>query len=395
VGIGAAYVSVRSIDGIPFQHTYRVDAIVPADAPIVRAGDEVRIAGERAGEVRAVSLDPHGRRVTMAMDSDAVGRDATAAVHLRGLAGAVYVDLNPGHFSSNPAPSGWTISRSHTSTGTQLTDVVSAFHARARASLRRTLTAYGSGMAGRGIELNQALADLPPTLRQGTPLLQALSPKPGELAATVGGVDQVLRGLGSGPPATLADLITAGRTTFEATVAERGALEAGLKDAPGTIQAARQTLPVATPVLRDLQTTSSALAPVTARLAKDLPDVNRLLGRADEVDQLAAIARAADPALRSAGPALERLQPAAQTLGPLAAALEPLAAYVSRYRSDVFAGPHGFTTWGRFRYDQGQAPGHRAVRFTPVFTCPAGRDPYPAPGQASTDRKPSSPGVSC
>jgi hypothetical protein len=101
---------------------------------------------------------------------------------------------------------------------------------------------------------------------------------------------------------------------------------------------------------------------------------------------LARIADAAGPAARAAGPALARLAPASETVAPLAAAIAPLAAYVARYPQDVLAGPHGFTTWGRFRYDEGQAAGHRAVRFTPVFTPPCGRDPYPAPGQVAKDR---------
>ena len=98
--------------------------------------------------------------------------------------------------------------------------------------------------------------------------------------------------------------------------------------------------------------------------------MNALLRRTGGVRALSDLAAAAAPVARAAGPGLARLEPATGTVPALADALEPLAAYVSRYPDDVIAGPHGFTTWGRFLYDDGQARGHRAVRFTMVLTPP-------------------------
>src|SRR5204862_225164 len=72
-GLAAAVISVQSINGLPFSHPYRVDAIVPADAPIVRSGDEVRIAGQPVGEVRGVSLTPAGREVSIELDHGVIG----------------------------------------------------------------------------------------------------------------------------------------------------------------------------------------------------------------------------------------------------------------------------------------------------------------------------------
>jgi hypothetical protein len=50
--------------------------------------------------------------------------------------------------------------------------------------------------------------------------------------------------------------------------------------------------------------------------------------------------------------------------------------------------PLGFTRWGDFRYDFGKGAGHKAVRFSMVFTCAHARDPYPAPGAAGKERSP-------
>jgi len=93
--------------------------------------------------------------------------------------------------------------------------------------------------------------------------------------------------------------------------------------------------------------------------------------------------------LASAGPVLTKLWPAAASLAPLAAAVGPFARYAAPYAQDLFLGPYGFTShgWGGFSYAMGQASGHKAVRFAPVFTCTPGRDPYPAPGQALKDKQ--------
>ncbi|WP_040601054.1 MlaD family protein, partial [Patulibacter medicamentivorans] len=96
-----AYLSTVAIDGGPLSDPYEVRISVPGDAPLLKDGDDVRIAGQRAGTVRRVAADRSrggrpGALVTLALDDGPIGRDARAAVRLRGIAGAVYVALDPG-----------------------------------------------------------------------------------------------------------------------------------------------------------------------------------------------------------------------------------------------------------------------------------------------------------
>lgn len=380
-------ISIASINGLPLTNPYRLRAIVPAEAPIVRPGDEVRIAGQRVGQVREVESSAEGRLVAMDLEEGQVSEDASATVRLRGLAGAVFIDLEPGT-GGNPAPEGWTIPRSRTATGTQLTDVVAAFDHQTRQALSGDLVAYGGGLVGRGAGLNRTLEELPPTLERGRPLLHALTPEPGALAEVSRQLGRTMGGFAGAGKDDLAELISAGRGTFEATAQEQAALGRAIDEAPGVESEIGRTLPLATPLLAELTRASRALRPGVETLEGSLPAINELLARRPEVRELSRLSRSAQPALELAGPVLARLLPAAQTLGPLASAVTPLAAYVSRYREDVFAGPHGFTTWGKFRYDEGQAPGHKAVRFTPVFTCSPGRNPYPRPSEVGKDREP-------
>jgi ABC-type transporter Mla subunit MlaD len=242
-------------------------------------------------------------------------------------------------------------------------------------------------MAGRGQDLNQALGDLPPTLEQGTPLLHAINPRPGALSSLVSGTGRTLRAARGDRDGDVAGLISGASGTLGATAAESEALSAAIDRAPATMDTAREVLPEANPLLDDLTRASRALAPGTRALSRALPDVNALLANRPALGRLSDLARKANGTVDLATPVLRDLRPGLLTFPALLSAAEPLTGYVGRFPDDVLAGPTGFTTWGDFTYDEGQAPGHRAVRFTPVFTCAPGRDPYPGPDQAERDRQ--------
>jgi virulence factor Mce-like protein len=387
VGLVATVISITAIDGLPLSNPYRVEAVVPASGPIVRPGDEVRVGGRRVGEVRAVeptNEGEEGRVVVMELSEGEVGPDATAKVRLRGLAGAVFIELAPGD-TSEPLASGAMIPRERTESGVQLTDLISTFDGRTRTALRHAATGYGIGLAGRGAELNSMLADLPPTLEIGERLARAAVAEPGELGALIGNAGVVAAAV-SADRGALAGMIDGAAATFEATASEASALGAAIDGAPGAESALAEITPEAVPLLDDLTTTSRALTPAALELERALPSVNRLLTREAELDSLATLAGNAVPVIEAANPVIAGIEPAGLTLTPLINAAWPLATYASRYPDDIFGGPYGFTTWGKFAYEEGEASAARAVRFAPVFTCAPGRNPYPEPNAASEDR---------
>jgi hypothetical protein len=276
---------------------------------------------------------------------------------------------------------------SRTRANTELTDVIASFGAQARAALGRTLYAYGGGLAGHGQDLNSVLAELPPLLRQGGPLLRAFSPRPGVLSGFVHELDRTVSGLGGNQPGDLSGLISSGASALGALAAQRAPLGATLDELRPFSDQVRSTLPIADPVLANATRAVHALTPGVHALAAALPDLDALLARGPQLGQLSVLAHAADPVLKLLAPVLGQLYDATASLSPLAQALQPLGAYLAPYRAELYAGPHGFTTWGGFRYADGQAKGARAVRFAMVLTCEKARDPYPAPGQVGKDRK--------
>src|SRR5882757_4733677 len=78
----AAWLSTIAINGLPWSSPYLVRLSLPAGAPLLHPGDEVRIGGERAGQVQSVALAraSNDRAVaTLSLDSGySIGRGAGA-----------------------------------------------------------------------------------------------------------------------------------------------------------------------------------------------------------------------------------------------------------------------------------------------------------------------------
>jgi hypothetical protein len=237
---------------------------------------------------------------------------------------------------------------------------------------------------GHGEDVSGALAKLPGLLDDATPLLRALRPAPGALAQLTRDGDFVLRAAGGGD---LAGLVGAAGTTFEALGARRAQLSASLAALPGVESAAAGTFPPATALLLDADVAAARLAPGIAALRSATPGVAALTARSADVARLASLLRSALPALSVARPTLAALEPVADELGPTASPLRSLSAHLAPYRQEIIDAPAGFDRWGGDSYPFGVAAGHKAVRFSIVFTCQHARDPYPRPGQAATDRK--------
>lgn len=376
------YLSIISINGIPFSDPYRVRIETPADAPLLKDGDEVRIGGQRAGQIRGVELGASGGALLdVDLDDGPIGRDATATVRLRGLAGATYVELDPGS-TSDPLPEDGVVPRARTRSSVELTDVVDAFDPGTAGAVRRTLGAYGRGFTARGGDLNRALGDLGPALQTTTPLLRAASSPRGELARLLGATGRVARGFATPGGADLEGLLPPAAATLTTTAERRAAIQAAITRLPVMAATAQVALPEADALLGDAEVAVRRLRPAVVALGDALPDVSRLLRRRADLASLSALAQRARPVLRAATPVLVELTPSASALGPLAAPLRTLSEHLAPYERDLFLAPDGFTRWGGFRYGAGKAPGARAVRFLPVLTCMRARVPYPGPGEA-------------
>ena len=409
VGV-AAWLSTVAIDGGPLSDPYGVEIVVPPGAPLLKDGDDVRIAGERAGVVRDVraatareserasgtavpdaaavassgatpAADRRATVVRVDLDEGPLGRDARAAVRLRGVAGAVYVDIDPGDASRPLADGARLVGPARAAT--QLADVAEMFDATTQRAVRRTVQGVGGGLRGRGDELNHVVAALPTTLERATPLLRATSPAPGALRGLLGDAGPVLRAADA--DGDLGRSVPALRRVVDALPDD--ALGETVRALPPAQDQLRAVLPEADRLLADAGATADGLRPATAALRDALPAANAALAGTRGIQAFRRLGEAATPVVRQATPVLREVRDPAALLAPIAEPLGPLSAYTAPYRTDIVEAVTGFNRWGNFAFDDGLAKGARAVRFSMVLTCHKNRNPYPAPGEASTERK--------
>jgi ABC-type transporter Mla subunit MlaD len=380
----AGWISTVAINGVPWSSPYRLRLALPQDAPLLTAGDDVRVAGERVGQVSSVSLANAGddQAVANLSISDAsIYHGATARIRPRGLAGAVYVDLYPGVRSGRPLRSG---SLLHTVTGgVQLTNVIAGFDGAARHAMQTVLTQAGDGLAGRGLAVNQSIAQAPSLLGNTTTALHAVDPEPGALSGAIGSAYTVASAVAPPGDQSLGGIVTDARAALSAT----GELPQTIAALPGTEQSLAATLPGADTLLARATTAARDLTPGVQALAQALPGLAALEHRSPAASTLGEVAHDAAPVFSALIPALGELRGTASGLTPLTDPVTELANVLIPYRQELIQAPLGFTRWGNFHYDFGTGSGHRAVRFTMVFTCGLARDPYPKPGQAAKDRK--------
>ena len=373
----AAWVSTVAIDGVPWASPYTIRIALPAGAPVLTAGDDVRVNGERVGQVQSVGLAPgSGSRAVATLElSSRVGPGASARIRPRGLAGAVYVDVSPGA-TGRSLGSGSLIPATG---GVQLTDVIAGFDAAARRALAQTADAYGTGLAGQGDTLGDVLGTAPSLLSQTTSVLRAAAPG---LAGAIGSARVV-----SGALAPLGGVLRSGAEVLRVTGAHANAIEETIQAVPAAEQAGAAVLPSAGKLLARLGATARELGPGVGALAQALPSLERIEREGPQIDGFGRVAAAAVPVLRALEPALGALPGPVAGLTPLSTPLWTLAGVLIPYRTELLQAPLGFTRWGNFTYDFGTGAGHRAVRFTMVLTCGLARDPYPAPGAAAKERK--------
>lgn len=381
------WVSIVSISGVPFSDPYRLEAVVPAGAPLMKDGDDVRVAGQRAGQVREVLPGPEGGTlIKMDLDEGTVGEDARARVRFRGLAGSVYLDITRGN-TNRPLPSGARIPMSRTSSGVQLINVVAGFDRATRDAMSRSLERYGSGLAGQGSVVNALLDDLAPTSERLGPLMEAFAPEPGQLSGLLRATRLTMRGLAPAGSSDLGGLLASSAAVLAAVADRRDSLVAVIDRLSPFEDEALASLPLAHDTLVDAERAVTELQPGARELVAALPAVNRLLATRRPLASVGPLARAALPVVTAGIPLVGELRRPALTLSPLAVPLGPFSTYMASYRDDLYAAPEAFTRWGQHRYSFGMASGARAVRFAPVFTCQFGRNPYPDPGSAPRDRK--------
>ena len=286
VVVVAVFLAYQANSGLPFVPTYQLSAQLP-DANSMVKGNDVRIGGQRVGQITAITpenvtdapcpSDPTRRctgqvaKVDMDLNKDLeqLPEDSTIVVRSKSALGLKYLQINRGD-SSQGFKAGSTMPLTAARPEpVEIDQVFNMFDSPTRTAIQANLLEFGNALAGRGVDLNEAIGQLKPLVELLTPVMRNLAdPNTGlsnfvsSLSATVAEVAPVAEIQGQ----LFADL----DTTFAALArVSRPFIQESISKSPAAEDTAIATLPTIRPFLAntgklfsELQPGIHAIAPV-------------------------------------------------------------------------------------------------------------------------------------
>jgi ABC-type transporter Mla subunit MlaD len=314
--------------------TYRVRAIF-MNAFSVIPGEDVKVAGVKVGKVESLDVTPdHRAAVVLRIDRpgfDDFRSDAECQIRPQSLIGEKFVECTP----TQPRPEGaqpapklariehgdgkgqYLLAVSQTSKPVDLDLVNNTLRLPYRERLAIILNELGTGVAGRGDDLRQAIRNADPALKETDKVLKILADQNRVLAGLARNGDAILGPL-SRNRAEVADFVSQANTVAQATAERSSDLELNIAKLPAFLRELK-------PTMQRLGGLADQMTPVLADLHDQAPSINRL------VEQLGPFAKAGTPALQSlgdtadvAGPALVKSKPLIEQTGQLASTAKPV-----------------------------------------------------------------------
>ena len=315
----AVFLAYNANAGLPFTPVYELDAVVPNGSGLIR-GNEVRIGGTRVGLMS--SIQPAVRRdgsvgarlhLRLLTSVKPLPADSRIAIRPRSPLGLKYVEITVGH-SGRGLPEGAEIPLARrTQKPVEVDDVFSTFDQPTRRAARTNLDEFGTGLAGRGGDLNRAIGQLEPVVTRLQPVMRNLLDSRSRFAELFPALERAAREVA--PVATTqAALFGALDQTFGGLAQVTGPIQESIARGPAALDAATKALPAQEPFLRDsaelfrrlrpgfgsLAAASVHLAPAFAQAQPSLDATPGLAARLDttltQLDTLAADTRV-DPGI--------------------------------------------------------------------------------------------------
>jgi phospholipid/cholesterol/gamma-HCH transport system substrate-binding protein len=294
LAVAASAPAVRAGDGRP-AHIEVVAEM--ADAGAILAGNDVRVDGILAGQVKKIELVDNKARLTLRLSGDfaPVHRDATVAVRPVSLLGERFVDLDRGSAAAPALPDGGLIPATQTRRSVDLDEVLSAVDQPTGDALKAMIVGLGGGLAGRGADAARALQTLGPALEDTAGLLNLLNGQNALLQQLIDRAQPALSALGADRGARLDQLMTSTKGLLDTTAASAPALAASLNRLPGALATARAAFVELAGLAGTTTPLLASLRPLTGDLSGFAAD-------------LKSFADAAGPALASLDPVLAKGQ---------------------------------------------------------------------------------------
>jgi virulence factor Mce-like protein len=309
--------------------TYEVRAVFDNAAYIVE-GEDVKIAGAVVGQVKALDVTKDKRAaLTLSIEKPGFApfhEGARCTIRPQSLIGEKFVECTPGprdgkplaKIEDGPGAGEHLLPVAATSSPVDIDLVNDTLRLPYRQRLALIINEFGTGLAGRGQELNEAIHRANPALRETDRVLAILAEQNDTLASLAERSDRVLAPLAKRKE-RVSGFINNANDVAQATAERRTDIERTFQRLPRYLAELR-------PVLGDLETVSDQFTPVLADLRVASPDLARFVG------ELGPFSNASIPALRTLGdaadvgrPALERSRPLIRDLSAFARDAGPVS----------------------------------------------------------------------
>ena len=321
--------------------SYRVRAIFDNVAAAV-PGEDVKVAGAKVGVIETMEVtDDNKAAVTLAIEEPGFvpfRANARCIVRPQSLIGEKFVECDPGDTAAEPlarieegdGEGQYLLPLERTSSAVDLDLVNNVLRRPFRERLAILISEFGTGLAGRGEDLNEAIHRANPALRETDRVLEILARQNRVLADLARESDQALAPLAR-EKERVTDFVESANATGQATAARRADIERGIERLPAFLRELR-------PLMADLQGFAGQATPVMRDLNVAGEDISRL------IEQLGPLSRGARVSLESLGeatetgrPALIRTRPLIRDLADFGQNARPVAANLDRLTASLDA----------------------------------------------------------
>jgi ABC-type transport system involved in resistance to organic solvents, periplasmic component len=402
----AVFLSYQANQGLPFVPTYKLSAELP-NADTLVPGNDVRIGGIRVGQVKTIEPetvnnapcpnDPTRQCTTQVakvnlelnQNLNPLPENSTVVVRSKSALGLKYLEIDRGNSSQGFSPGATMPVAAARPEPVEIDQVFNMFDDPTRTAIQTNLLEFGNALAGRGVDLNEAIGQLKPLVQLLTPVMKNLAdPNTGlsnfvsSLSATAAEVAPVAEIQGQ----LFVDL----DTTFAAFArVSRPFIQDAISKAPAAEQAAITALPTVRPFLAntaklfgELRPGFHALAPSQKPLGQSIVEGVKALALAPAFNaQLDPTAQAVLNLSNNAGArqGINDLTELNTTLGPPLSFITP-AQSVCNYASILFSNAANLAS-----YNDGIGNGQRFIVLQPPITTPnSAVGPSSAPANGGT-----------
>jgi virulence factor Mce-like protein len=291
----------------PTASGYKVRAVFD-NASFVVEGEDVKVAGVNVGKVESLAVEGKKAAITLSIDEPGFApfhEDAHCSIRPQSLIGERYVECTPGTDASpelkpieegEPGAGEHRVELEKTSSPVDLDLVNNIMRLPYRQRFAIIINEFGTALAGRGDDLNEAIHRANPALRETDRVLAILAKQNRVLADLAADSDAVIEPLAQ-KRKRISHFVVAANDTGRATAERAADIERSLERLPVFLNELR-------PTLVDLGDVSEEMTPVLADLRVAAPDLNRF------IQQLGPFSRAGTTSIVSLGEATEIGRPA-------------------------------------------------------------------------------------